>query len=63
MSKTYDLKMMDGDTKVVTRADHMAMEEGWFVFYVRPPQGGRLEEFLRVRLDAVISVETIGHVR
>lgn len=42
-------------------ADSYVQADGWLIFYCNPPQGGK-DEHCRVRLDAVISMETRKNV-
>lgn len=58
----FNLEMRAGqtdDNHRVVDADRFTSDEvsGWLIFYRNPPQGG-IKEYWRVRLDAVVSMET-----
>ena len=53
----YRLEVKHGQDQRQVDADSWAEEEGWMVFYRKPPEGGR-REYWRVRLDCVVAMET-----
>ena len=60
MSETkfiYRLEMRAPDPQRQINADSYHQSGDWLIFYRNPPQGGK-DEYWRVRLDAVISMET-----
>lgn len=42
-------------------ADSYGQTDDWLIFYRNPPQGGK-DEYWRVRLDAVVCMETKRNV-
>lgn len=53
----YRLEMRAADPQRQINADSHHESGDWLIFYRNPPQGGK-DEYWRVRLDAVISMET-----
>ena len=54
---TFRVEVMHGQDQREVNADKFAEQDGWLVFYRKPPQGGTIE-YWRVRLDCVVSMET-----
>jgi len=55
---TFRLEMDAKDPQREIHADSFGTTESWLIFYRKNPQGGSQLEHWRVRLDAVISMET-----
>jgi hypothetical protein len=53
----YYLEMRAANPRREVTADSYQESGDWLIFYRNPPQGGK-DEYWRVRLDAVISMET-----
>lgn len=57
--RTYCLEMRAPDPRREVTADSFGQtDSGWLIFYRDNPQGGKPLEYWRVRLEAVISMET-----
>lgn len=54
---TFRVEVMHGQDQREVDADKFAEQDGWLVFYRKPLQGG-LNEYWRVRLECVVSMET-----
>lgn len=56
----FRVEMKHGQDQRVIEADSYDPGDafGWMVFYRRPPQGGT-QEYWRVRLDCIVSMETV----
>lgn len=57
----YRVEVKHGQDLRVVEADQFHSEDGsgWLIFYRKPPQGGTVE-YWRVRLECVVSVETVA---
>jgi hypothetical protein len=57
--KTFRVEMKHGQDIREVEADSYSPGDafGWMIFYRRPAQGGT-QEYWRVRLDSIVSVET-----
>lgn len=53
----YCLEMRANDPRREVSADSYEERGDWLVFFRAPPEGGK-REYWRVRLDAVVSMET-----
>lgn len=56
----FRLEMRHGQEQRIVKADsfNAATPDGWMIFYRKPPQGGTVE-YWRVRIDCVVSMETV----
>lgn len=54
----YRLEMVAADPTRQIDADSFGQADDWLIFYRKPPEGGSQLEYWRVRLSAVISMET-----
>lgn len=59
--KTFRIEMKHGQEHRTVEADSYSSGDafGWMIFYRKPPQGGTVE-YWRVRLESVISMETVA---
>lgn len=56
---TFCIEMKHGQDMRRVEADSFNSNElGWMIFYRKPPQGGT-KEYWRVRLESVVSMETV----
>lgn len=55
----FRLEMRTGQDMRHVNADSRAESDGWLIFCRKPPQGGAALEYWRVRLDDVVSMETL----
>lgn len=54
---TFRVEVTHGQDQREVNADKFAEQDGWLVFYRKPPTGG-IVEYWRVRLECVVSMET-----
>jgi hypothetical protein len=56
----FKIEMKVGQEQRLVDADRFSAttEEGWIIFYRKPPTGG-IVEYWRARLEHVVSMETI----
>ena len=54
----YRVEMKFGQDQREVDADGWTEDDGWMIFYRKPPQGGIIECW-RVHTDCVIAVETV----
>ena len=57
---TFRIEMKHGQDMRTVEADSFnSNEHGWMIFYRKPPQGGT-REYWRVRLESIVSMETVA---
>ncbi len=53
----FRIEMRIGQDMRHVEADHFVEQDGWWIFYQKPPQGGK-REYWRVCASDVVSMET-----
>lgn len=53
----FRVEMRTGQDMRIVEADSYREDDRWLIFYRKPPQGGT-QEYWRVRMDVVASMET-----
>jgi len=57
--KRYKVEMTHGQDQRLVEADSVRQIDDWLIFYRLPPQGGPALEHWRVRIECVVSMETV----